>query len=235
MGMLPASPPLIHVRVNLCVYPEHDDVIKWKHFPRNLPFVRGIHRLPVNSPHKGQWREALIFPLICAWITGWLNNGDAGDLRRHRAHYDVIEMKTHLFFLSFSSLHNRPCVIWWWRLFSPCVPSSWCQMRGCFIMWLPYQHWSLARHTARHVVIGLLSQAARQRALRWHQNGDIPGQTVTGWCCLVPNWGSGYHNINLASGASQEKARHPLLYRMVVIAVWNMSRRAAHQVTQDCG
>ena len=33
---------------------EHDDVIKWKHFPRYWPFVRGIHRSPVNSPHKGQ-------------------------------------------------------------------------------------------------------------------------------------------------------------------------------------
>ena len=30
----------------------HDDVIKWKHFPRYWPFVRGIHRWPVNSPHK---------------------------------------------------------------------------------------------------------------------------------------------------------------------------------------
>ena len=44
----------------------HDDVIKWKHFPRNWPFVRGIHRSPVNSPHKGQWRRALMFSLICA-------------------------------------------------------------------------------------------------------------------------------------------------------------------------
>ena len=44
----------------------HDDVIKWKHFPRNWPFVRGIHRSPVNSPHKGQWRGALMFSLICA-------------------------------------------------------------------------------------------------------------------------------------------------------------------------
>ena len=44
----------------------HDDVIKWKHFPRYWPFVRGIHRWPVNSPHKGQWRGALIFSLICA-------------------------------------------------------------------------------------------------------------------------------------------------------------------------
>ena len=39
---------------------------KWKHFPRNRPFVRDIHRSPVNSPHKGQWRGALMFSLICA-------------------------------------------------------------------------------------------------------------------------------------------------------------------------
>ena len=39
----------------------HDDVIKWKHFPRYWRFVRGIHRWPVNSPHKGQWRGALMF------------------------------------------------------------------------------------------------------------------------------------------------------------------------------
>ena len=39
----------------------HDDVIKWKHFPRHWPFVRGIHWSPVNSPHKGQWRGVLMF------------------------------------------------------------------------------------------------------------------------------------------------------------------------------
>ena len=70
----------------------HDDVIKWKHFPRYWPFVRVIHRSPVNYPHKGQWRGALMFSLICAWINGWLNNREAGDLRRHRAHYDVTVM-----------------------------------------------------------------------------------------------------------------------------------------------
>ena len=68
------------------------DVIKWNHFPRYWPFVRGIHRSPVNSPHKGQWRGALMFSLICVWINGWVNNREAGDLRRHRAHYDVIVM-----------------------------------------------------------------------------------------------------------------------------------------------
>ena len=49
----------------------HDDVIKWKHFPRYWPFLRGIHRSPVKSPHKGQWRVALMFSLICAWINIW--------------------------------------------------------------------------------------------------------------------------------------------------------------------
>ena len=68
----------------------HDDVIKWKHSPRYWPFVRGIHRSPVNSLHKGQGCGVLMFSLICAWINGWVNNRDAGDLRRHRAYYDVI-------------------------------------------------------------------------------------------------------------------------------------------------
>ena len=72
---------------------KHDDVIKWKHFPRYWPFVRGIHRSPVNSLHKGQWRGALMFSLICVWINGWVNNREAGDLRRYRAHFDVTVME----------------------------------------------------------------------------------------------------------------------------------------------
>ena len=47
---------------------------------------------PMNSPHKGQWCGALTFPLICTWINGWANNREAGDLRGHRAHYDIAVM-----------------------------------------------------------------------------------------------------------------------------------------------
>ena len=64
----------------------------WWHFPRYWPFVLGIHRSPANSSQKVQLRRALMFSLICAWINGWVNNGEAGDLRSHRAHYDVIVM-----------------------------------------------------------------------------------------------------------------------------------------------
>ena len=75
----------------------HDDVNKWKHCPRYWPFARGIPRLPVNSPRKGQWRGALMFSLICTWTSSWVNNGDAGDLRRHRSHYDVIVVQLDCF------------------------------------------------------------------------------------------------------------------------------------------
>ena len=48
----------------------HDDVNKWQDFPRYWPFVLGIHRSPVNSPHKGQWRGAFMISLVCAGING---------------------------------------------------------------------------------------------------------------------------------------------------------------------
>ena len=49
----------------------YDDVINWK-----------------------QWRGALMISLICTRINGWVNSGEAGELRCHRAHYDVIIMCT---------------------------------------------------------------------------------------------------------------------------------------------
>ena len=86
----------------------HDDVSKWKHHPRYLAFVWGIHRSPMNSPHKGQWRGVLVFSLICAWINGWVNNRDAGDLKRHGAHYDVTVMPSYT--ADPSPLAQHPCI-----------------------------------------------------------------------------------------------------------------------------
>ena len=68
---------------------DHDDVIRWKHFSRYWSFVWGIQRSSVNSPYKDQWRTALMFSLIHAWTSGWVNNRDDDDLGRHRTHYDV--------------------------------------------------------------------------------------------------------------------------------------------------
>ena len=73
----------------------------WRHqietFSALLAICAGNSPVPVNSPHKGQWRGALMFTLICVWINGWVNNGEAGDLRRHRVHYDAIVMYIHMY------------------------------------------------------------------------------------------------------------------------------------------
>ena len=94
----------------------HYDVIKWKHFPRYWPFVREIHRSPVSSPHKGQWR---------GWIHGWVNYGEARDLRHHRALYDVTVMQGVCYFRN-----SQP------------VPddTSWCQFINIYDIW-PIPHY----------------------------------------------------------------------------------------------
>ena len=72
----------------------------WRHqmetFSALLALCAGNSPVPVNSPHKGQWRGALMFSLIYAWINDWVNNREAGDLRRQRGHYDVIVMTVWL-------------------------------------------------------------------------------------------------------------------------------------------
>ena len=83
----------------------HDDDVKWKHFPRYWPFVLEIHRSPVNSLQKGQWCGALMFSSICAWVNGWVNNREAGDLARHWAHHDVTVMVTRHASLDFTIKH----------------------------------------------------------------------------------------------------------------------------------
>ena len=72
----------------------------WRHqmgaFAALLALCAGNSPVPVNSPHNGQWRGVLMFSLICVWINDCVNNREAGDLRRHRGHYDVNVMNFHI-------------------------------------------------------------------------------------------------------------------------------------------
>ena len=89
-----------------------------------LALCAGIHRSPVNSPPKGQWRGALMFCFIWAWIIGWGSNREAGDLRRHQALYYVIVMQ-----LSMEVFEEIPC--WRWL-------SQKCLQRYCLSKLLDY-------------------------------------------------------------------------------------------------
>ena len=122
---------------NVCKW--HDDVIRWKHFPRYWPFVRGIHWSPVNSHHKDQWRGALMFSLICTWINGWLNSGEAGYLRRYRAHYDVTVM--------INSIKNECASKTWIYFYNALFPSS---LKG-FVRWTLHLFESTARPSGMYI------------------------------------------------------------------------------------
>ena len=71
------------------LWPCQHEFTWWRHQMETFSFVRGIHRSPVNSPHKGQWRGALMFSLISAWINCWVNNRE---LVIWDAHSDVTIM-----------------------------------------------------------------------------------------------------------------------------------------------
>ena len=62
------------------------------------------HQMETFSALLAIWRGALMFSLICAWLNGWVNNGEAGDLRRCRAHYDV----TVIWTTEHSRGHKKP-------------------------------------------------------------------------------------------------------------------------------
>ena len=110
-----------------------------------LAFVQGIHRW-MNSPHKGQWCRALMFSLSFLWV----NNGEAGDLGHHCAHYDVIVMNvspgdaiwhhgtlsvaifvtvTQVLFSRYNAIiPAKPCGIWlqwsWYKLLKKSIHIS---------------------------------------------------------------------------------------------------------------
>ena len=102
----------------------HDDVIKWKPFPRYWPFVWGIHH-----------RSLVVVPFTNAsdaelWCFLWsvpeqtvANNRDADDLRCHRAHYDVTVMHWS---------YTPPYLSWIWKR----IHSSHNEIRISGMIWM---------------------------------------------------------------------------------------------------
>ena len=60
-----------------------------KTFSALLAICAGNSPVTVEFPAQRPVTRSLMFPLICAWINGWVNYGEAGDLIRHCVHYDV--------------------------------------------------------------------------------------------------------------------------------------------------
>ena len=84
----------------LFAFARHCYVAWWRHQIKIVSALLAIWagNSPVTGefPAQGQWRAGLMFSLMCVWINGWVNNREAGDLRRYRAHYDVILIRSKL-------------------------------------------------------------------------------------------------------------------------------------------
>ena len=81
------------------IYQHHPKYFTWRHKTETFSALLALY--VGNSfvtgdflQHKIQWCQALRFSVICAWINGWVNNCEIGNLGRHRAHYDVILMRS---------------------------------------------------------------------------------------------------------------------------------------------
>ena len=100
----------------------HDDVIKWKQFPRHGPFVRGIHRSPVNSPHKGRWRGALIFS--CDQAALWMVQSVCPSVRPSVC-LSVRPSVCHTFLTMFPSSYHHEIFrsYYQWQKWRPCKRS----------------------------------------------------------------------------------------------------------------
>ena len=92
----------------------------WRHqmetFSALLVLCEGNSPVVMDSRHKGQWRRALMYYLVCARTGGWANNRDAGDFRRHRVHYGVVIMYYLFWWLpsvvcSTDEIWRCPCII----------------------------------------------------------------------------------------------------------------------------
>ena len=102
-----------------------------------------------------------IFFFISAWTNSWANNGDAGALRPHRAHYDVTVM-----YLA------RP---------GPCVTNVFATRRKNFSQWHRSFQRKLLSHWLkflRHVAITLVIQGPGHAWAPW---GPIKRQTFGWW------------------------------------------------------
>ena len=138
-------------------------------FSTLLALCAGKSPVPVNSQHKGQWRGALIFSLICAWINYWVNNCQAGDLRRLCGHYDVnvtsywsMLQRDHLS-ISLYLLRLMSCGLFGWKRGQFTCTPGFNVLKNMHIHYCSEIHWVF--HLYIFIVIILLSIFAIQNAM----------------------------------------------------------------------
>ena len=118
---------------------EHDDVIKWNIFRVTGPLCgefTGHRWIPLT---KASDVELSCFLWSALWINSWVNTREAGDLRRHRAHYGVIVMRPVLesWIMVYGYQHWFKSWLGAWSAPSPDLNQRWllhCRHHCCIII-----------------------------------------------------------------------------------------------------
>ena len=149
----------------------------WEYFSRRCPFLRS----PVDSPHKNQWRDALTFSMTC--IYGQSNNRGAGDMRRHRAHYDVAVVLP----ISWVSLSDAYYLV------------------GCFDMahtlqWRYIEHDGVSNHQRRDCLLNRLFKSRTKKISKLRVTGFCEGNSPVAvyWQCSKFCWNETSWRIKLS-------------------------------------
>ena len=122
---------------------------------------------PVTGhPNKGQWHAALVFSLICTWINGWVNNREAGDLRRRRVYYDVMAWKRFPQYWPFA------------RKFTGGFPHKGPKLRTLYCFFVAILNKLLNKQSSCH---HFLRYDAKMTYVKWNVCLDIQGQWVSEW------------------------------------------------------
>ena len=159
----------------------------------------------MDSPHKGQWRGALICSWICAWTKGWANHRVVDDLARHHAHYNVTDdsentmpwpfIRCHL---SINGCKSNICL----SKFHGPVPAAVSPKTNVYIAWIWYQVKGFGTLSMRDMVSSIYQNWKKNRDESWTMVSCatyFSGYSLNGTDYHAVPWISGPHQARMQS------------------------------------
>ena len=118
-----------------------------------------------------------MFSLMCARINSWVNNREAGDLRRYRRHYDVMVMSLpqHGHWGNHATLRSEGKRFAWktrWRRYI--TTTKWITTRHLYVLWDIKHLWRLPHCIIIHVYMQKLSSIWWNLPATNHKKGTTP-------------------------------------------------------------
>ena len=134
----------------------HNDVMTWKCFLHYWPFVWGIHRSPVDSPHKGPEMQRFDVFFCLFAISCWTNSPVASDFRCLNSH---VTLQEWFWYITFWSLSFWKKIFLFWQVIPEPIMTQFTDMH-CNV--LPIEH-----KVIQNVLFGIYSKSCGSCVCCW--------------------------------------------------------------------